>query len=141
MASSAAMKRYFLTLAAVLAGLAVVGCSQGKAEEDAQTISIRFSRFIPGELTAPAGKPMSFALKNGDPIEHEWIVGTEDVHERHRTGTEAYHDSRATEVTIPAFSTRLTTITFDTPGDYLFICHLPGHEAYGMRGIVHVVQS
>ena len=133
------MTRYVLVLAAILVALALAGCSQGKAAQNAETMSIRFSRFTPGELTVPAGEPVTFTLKNGDPIEHEWIVGTEEVHERHRTGTEAYHDSRPTEVTIPAFSTRVTTITFDLPGDYLFICHLPGHEAYGMRGTIHVV--
>jgi uncharacterized cupredoxin-like copper-binding protein len=32
----------------------------------------------------------------------------------------------------------VTTITFDAPGEYAFICHLPGHEAYGMAGTVRV---
>jgi len=31
-----------------------------------------------------------------------------------------------------------TTITFTTPGSFLFICHLPGHEAYGMVGTLVV---
>jgi uncharacterized cupredoxin-like copper-binding protein len=44
------------------------------------------------------------------------------------------------EVTVPAFETRTTVITFDKPGEYAFICHLPGHEAYGMRGVVRVVE-
>lgn len=82
---------------------------------------------------------MTFTLRNGDPIAHEWIVGTDEVHERHRTGTEPFHDSRPTEVTIPAYSRRVATVTFDTPGSYVFICHLPGHEAYGMRGTITVV--
>jgi plastocyanin len=30
------------------------------------------------------------------------------------------------------------TVTFGEPGDYAFICHLPGHEEYGMRGVVLV---
>jgi uncharacterized cupredoxin-like copper-binding protein len=41
-------------------------------------------------------------------------------------------------VTVPAGTTRSTTITFMTPGSYLFICHLPGHEAYGMVGTLVV---
>jgi uncharacterized cupredoxin-like copper-binding protein len=32
----------------------------------------------------------------------------------------------------------VTTLTFAEPGDYLYICHLPGHEAYGMVGTLHV---
>jgi plastocyanin len=42
-------------------------------------------------------------------------------------------------VTVPALSTRTTTIQFDKPGDYAYICHLPNHEAYGMVGTLRVV--
>jgi uncharacterized cupredoxin-like copper-binding protein len=41
-------------------------------------------------------------------------------------------------VSVPAGTTRATTVTFAKPGSYLFICHLPGHEAYGMVGTVVV---
>ncbi len=44
-----------------------------------------------------------------------------------------------TEVSVPAGTTVTTTITFRDPGEYRFICHLPGHEAYGMVGILRVV--
>jgi uncharacterized cupredoxin-like copper-binding protein len=30
-------------------------------------------------------------------------------------------------------------VTFASAGTYRFICHLPGHEAYGMVGTVTVV--
>ena len=43
-----------------------------------------------------------------------------------------------TEVSIDALGTRTTTVTFDKAGTYTFICHLPGHEAYGMTGTVTV---
>jgi uncharacterized cupredoxin-like copper-binding protein len=88
-----------------------------------------------------AGTPITFTLKNDDPIVHEWIVGTEEVHERHRTGTEPFHDQIPSEVTIPALSTRKTILTFNDPGEYRFICHLPGHEAYGMAGTLRVVSN
>lgn len=133
------MKGVALVMALMLAAFALVSCSEGRAIQNEATIDIRLSRFAPGELTVPVGEPVTFTLKNRDPIAHEWIVGTAEVHERHRTGTEPYHDSRSTEVTIPAYSTRVTTVMFDTPGSYVFICHLPGHEAYGMRGTIHVV--
>ena len=81
---------------------------------------------------------VTIVLRNDDPIDHEWIVGDAAIHERHRTGTEPVHGTRPTEVTIPAGSSRETTVTFDTPGTYLYICHLPGHEAYGMVGTLVV---
>jgi uncharacterized cupredoxin-like copper-binding protein len=84
---------------------------------------------------------VTFVLHNGDPIDHEWIVGDAGVHERHRRGTEPVHASRPTEVSIPAGHTVVTTVTFSSPGTFLYICHLPGHEAYGMVGEVHVTGS
>ncbi len=42
------------------------------------------------------------------------------------------HGARPTEVSIPAGTTVTTTVAFDQPGDYLYICHLPGP-----RGLRH----
>jgi uncharacterized cupredoxin-like copper-binding protein len=131
-----------LPLGGVLAGLALAwsgGSGHANPPNDRQTIVIHFSRFAPESVTVPAGVPVTFELLNQDPIEHEWIVGTEDVHRRHRTGTEPYHDEVPTEVTLRPFETRTTVVTFEKPGEYAFVCHLPGHEAYGMRGVVKVV--
>jgi uncharacterized cupredoxin-like copper-binding protein len=86
----------------------------------------------------PAGEPVTHVLRNDDPIDHEWIVGDAANHQRHRTGTEPVHGARPTEVSVPAGTTRTTTVTFTTPGTYLYICHLPGHEAYGMVGTLVV---
>jgi uncharacterized cupredoxin-like copper-binding protein len=101
-------------------------------------IGIHYSHYGLSRLTVAAGVPVTFVLRNDDPIDHEWIVGDAAVHERHRTGTEAVHGSRPTEVSIPAGSSRETTVRFETPGTYLYICHLPGHEAYGMVGTLIV---
>jgi len=124
-----------------LAALALlaVACGDASASTHA-TVAVHYSRFTPEVITAAAGEPITITLRNDDPIEHEWIAGAPDVHERHRTGTEPFHDQVPTEVTIPAFSTRVTTLTFEEPGDYLYICHLPGHEAYGMVGTLRVLE-
>ena len=101
-------------------------------------IDIHYSHYGPNTLTVPAGAAVTIVLRNDDPIDHEWIVGDAAVHERHRTGTEPVHASRPTEVSIPAGTSRTTTIRFEKPGTYLYICHLPGHEAYGMVGTLVV---
>jgi uncharacterized cupredoxin-like copper-binding protein len=130
-------------LAVVAAVVAVVGIGaavvQAAARADGPVeISIRYSRFGPSSVEVPVGRPVTFVLANEDPIDHEWIVGDEGVHQRHRTGTEPVHAARPTEVSIPAGEVRRTTITFDRAGSFRFICHLPGHEAYGMVGTVVV---
>jgi uncharacterized cupredoxin-like copper-binding protein len=104
-------------------------------------IRIHFSHFGPTEVVATAGVPITVTLVNTDPIDHEWLVGDAAFHDRHRTGTETHHGARPNEVSIPAGATVSTTVTFATPGDYPYICHLPGHEAYGMVGILHVVAA
>lgn len=129
-----------MTTAAV--GVAVAGCAGGADAEGtvtSATIEIRYSRFDVETLTVPAGIPVTFTLVNGDPIEHEWMVGDEAMHHRHRTGTEPHHDTISTEVSLRAYETKVTTVTFEKPGEYRYICHLPGHETYGMVGVVKVV--
>jgi uncharacterized cupredoxin-like copper-binding protein len=121
-----------------LAG-AVAAWTQAPGLARTVVIDIRYSHYEPREIMVPLGVPVTFVLRNGDPIDHEWIVGDEAVHERHRTGTEPVHGSRPTEVTIPAGETRTTTITFTSDAAGRYVCHLPGHEAYGMVGVLRVV--
>jgi uncharacterized cupredoxin-like copper-binding protein len=125
-------------LAAALGGGIVAGAFGRSGPPAAIEIRVHFSRFEPASITVPVGQPVTFVLANTDPIDHEWIVGDAATHARHRTGTEPAHDARPTEVTMPAMSEKRTTITFGEPGTLTFICHLPGHEAYGMTGTLIV---
>ena len=84
------------------------------------------------------GVPVRIVIRNLDPIDHEWIVGTAAVHALHRSGTEAHHSARPTEVSIAALQTVETVVTFPATGTMQFICHLPGHEEYGMVGTLSI---
>lgn len=117
---------------------AFVASAGAAADPTTVAIGIHYSRFSPSTVTVPVGQPITFILRNEDPIDHEWIVGDAALHDRHRTGTEPYHASRPTEVSIDALQSRTTVVTFAKPGTYTFVCHLPGHEAYGMTGTVTV---
>jgi uncharacterized cupredoxin-like copper-binding protein len=127
-----------LGVAAVLGVAAMVGAATRSPEPVVVVISIHYSHFEPSLVTVPAGRPVTFVLDNADPIDHEWIVGDEAVHQRHRTGTEPVHGARPTEVSINAGERRTTVVTFTTPGTLSYVCHLPGHEAYGMTGTLVV---
>jgi uncharacterized cupredoxin-like copper-binding protein len=119
-----------LTVAVLGVGLGVRGIGGQPTFE----IDIRYSHYQPAALTVPAGVPITFVLHNDDPIDHEWIVGTAAVHAFHRVSDQLLHSGLPTEVSIPAMSTVTTTITFRAPNRLEYICHLPGHEAYGMTG-------
>jgi uncharacterized cupredoxin-like copper-binding protein len=122
---------------AVLAGM-LAGVVARSNDPIVVAITIHYSHYEPAAVTVPVGRPVTFVITNEDPIDHEWIVGDAATHERHRTGTEPVHGARPTEISIPALSQKRTTVTFASAGRLQFICHLPGHEAYGMVGTVTV---
>lgn len=135
-------RRRLTVVAGVLAALtlfvAVAAASELGSGQITVDIRIHHSRYEPSVLTVPLGRPIRFVFHNEDPIEHEWIVGDAQVHEAHRTGTEQHHGARPTEVSIPALGTVTTIVTFPASGPLLYICHLPGHEAYGMAGTLTI---
>jgi uncharacterized cupredoxin-like copper-binding protein len=123
-----------LGLAAAL-GAGAVANAVGHAQDPLVVeIRIHYSHFEPTTVSVPAGRPVTFVIINADPIDHEWIVGDAALHQRHRTGTEPSHNARPTEISINAQTEKRTTVSFAQPGALQFICHLPGHEAYGMIG-------
>ena len=124
-----------IAMALGLAGIAAAWVEVPIAAGSHAEIRIHFSHFGPTEVVAKAGVPITITLVNTDPIDHEWLVGDASFHARHRTGTEPVHGDRPDEVSVAANTTKSTTLTF-AAGSYLFICHFPLHEQYGMIGIV-----
>lgn len=119
----------------------LAGCGSGSGDEPEPLtveLTIRYSHFEPSTVMVPHGQPVTFVIRNEDPIDHEWIVGSDAVHVAHRTGTEPVHGVRPTEISVGPLGVAVTTITFDEPGTEPFICHLPLHEDYGMVGLLIV---
>ena len=126
-----------LALSAALAGALVVVAALPPAAVRIE-MRIHYSHFTPDAVTVPHGVPVTFVLVNEDPIDHEWLIGDDAFHARHRTGTEPVHGDRPNEVSLPGFATRETTLTFAAPTTLLYVCHFPGHEAYGMVGTLTI---
>ena len=114
----------------------LAGCAGG--DERTIEITIRHSRFDPAVLDAASGETVRFVIRNLDPIAHEFILGDDEVQRRHESGTEPHHGAIPGEVSVPAGETRTTTYAFGSLEEVPFGCHLPGHWAYGMRGVVRV---
>ncbi len=102
-------------------------------------LDVEYTRFTPERLVVREGTLVRFVLRNRDPILHELIVGPPDVHARHSTGTEAEHPPIPGEVTVQPNASAETIYRFDEAGTFVFACHLPGHNEYGMNGEVEVV--
>jgi len=123
-------------VALALAAFAAGACAPANAALPTQIgIRIHYSHFDATKIEVPMGVPVTFTLVNDDPIDHEWLIGDASFHNRHRTGTEPVHGDRPDEVSLPPMSIKRTTLTF-APGTYTYICHFPGHEAYGMVGVL-----
>jgi uncharacterized cupredoxin-like copper-binding protein len=102
-------------------------------------IDVEHSLFEPTELRVVEGTRVRFVVDNGDPINHELIVGPPDLHARHASGTHAQHPSVPGEVSVGPNRQAVTTYRFDEPGTVEFACHLPGHREFGMHGEIEVV--
>lgn len=137
-----------LAALAVTTGGAAIAIASGAGADDSGsalgpepvtiTLEVNHSRFTPGTIDVEAGTRVTFVVRNHDPINHELIVGDEQVHARHEQGTEEAHPPVPGEVSVGPGETARTTYVFDEPGDILFACHLPGHFDYGMHGTVRV---
>jgi len=132
---SRSLLRRPIAAALLLVAAAATGCGASAREV---TITIHYSAFDQAAISVPRGVPIAFVLVNEDPIDHEWLIGDDEFHAAHRSGTHASHGDVPTEVAIPALETVETTITFDEAGELAYICHLPSHEAYGMVGTLTI---
>ncbi len=127
-------------LVALVVGSAVAASATASMRPPDRTVvlTVRHSRFSPAVVHVPRGQTVRFVVRNTDPIDHELIVGSMDVQDRHESGREASHPPVPGEVSVPLLATARTSYTFDDRGTVWFGCHLPGHWAYGMRGRVVV---
>jgi uncharacterized cupredoxin-like copper-binding protein len=127
----------------IAAAAALAGCST-LATADAPrrvVVTIHHSAFSPPRVTVRPGETVTFVLRNTDPIDHEFILGDEAVQQRHEKGTEPHHGAIPGEVSVPAGEEASTTYQFTMHRPLEFACHLPGHYAYGMRGLVLVSRA
>ena len=102
-------------------------------------VSIKWSSFHPSRFTFPEGTTVRFVIRNEDPIEHEFILGSKRVQDHIENTAHLDHDGAVPgQITVPPGVERTTSYSFARVGRVLLGCHLPGHYAYGMRGAVTV---
>ena len=58
------------------------------------TLDVEHSRFEPARIVVRQHTAVRFRVVNHDPIGHELIVGDDDVHARHESGTHGTHGAR-----------------------------------------------
>jgi uncharacterized cupredoxin-like copper-binding protein len=144
------MRTLRLLLVVALCGaatLVVVRAAGSRAggRERTVVVTMRHSRFEPAVVRVEPGERVRFALRNTDPIDHEFILGDDGVQRRHEQGREREHHGEVPgERSVAAGQEAVTTYAFPASLDgraLEFACHLPGHYAYGMRGKVTVQEG
>ena len=127
-------------LAALGMLVALGGCGGESlaAGDNPVRLEIEHSRFSRTRVRVQVGQTITFIVRNGDPIAHELIIGDDKVQDRHERGKHARHATIPGEVSVPAGEERTTSYTFARRGSVPFACHLPGHFAYGMKGLIIV---
>ena len=130
--------------AATLVVVRAAGSRAGGGERTV-VVTMRHSRFEPAVVRVEPGERVRFALRNTDPIDHEFILGDDGVQRRHEQGREREHHGEVPgEHSVAAGQEAVTTYAFPASLDgraLEFACHLPGHYAYGMRGKVTVQEG
>ena len=138
------MSRPVVLCAALLAAVAIPACSAatGAPAVRSVAITIHYSHFSPASLTVAAGETVRFSITNTDPIDHEFILGDLAVQEGEEAGTDLIHDGTVPGmVSAPAGRTVATVVSFarhPAERSLVYACHLPGHYAYGMRGVLTI---
>ena len=128
-----------LRLGLGLLALALGACAApAEARGPEAIVNIDHSRFSPDHFEFEAGTTVEFVIHNGDPIDHEFILGDTSVQDRHERGNHAKHGAIPGEVSVPAGATVATTYDFTEPGRLIIGCHLPAHYDYGMKASVKV---
>ena len=120
-AASAAMASVLLALVAASFIATVSGRQSLDAAErlGARPVSMQNTRFTPAVVEAVAGETHGIALKNDDPMLHTIVIPDANVKAEIGPGSE-----------------KLVEFVFANPGEYDFLCDVPGHAA--MRGRIIV---
>jgi uncharacterized cupredoxin-like copper-binding protein len=100
-------------------------------------------RIEPGDFTVPAGEPVTFVVKNGGVLDHEFFVGDEAAQSEHdkamlSSGGMAHDEPNG--VGVKPGETKELTITFDAAASLIAACHVPGHYAGGMKTSITVTE-
>ena len=127
------------TAALLLAVAAILsGCSRGEPARRTIEVGMRYSRFQPEALTVQPGRTVEFVIRNEDPIEHEFILGTEAEQRAHELGDPHDPHTGPGQALVGPGETKRISFTFPQAGSIVYACHRPGHYAYGMRGSIRV---
>lgn len=122
----------------------------GDPDEPARTIDIEMvdadgkMAFVPDRVQVRLNEQVRFRIRNKGQLDHEFILGSTEEIETHRSTMEQHpdmahmaHDEPNARRLAPGETTGLYWL-FNNPGRFEFACLIPGHLEAGMTGSVMV---
>jgi uncharacterized cupredoxin-like copper-binding protein len=133
------MKKYLIVwVIAISLVLASCGGNSSKASTKIDITMTDF-QFQPNTFTVPAGQEISLNATNSGGVVHSFVI----MKQGQSAGTEYNAEDQPNvywEVEVQPGGSAETSFTApDAPGEYEFICHIPGHVQAGMVGKLKVV--
>ena len=121
-------------LLALLALMATAACGGGSGP---RTVDLDFKGYDDfsynrESVEVPAGASVVVNFENEGALDHSWVLISSRVEAA--TATDADAIAGATTGAVPAGESSTVTFTAPPPGEYEFICTVPGHAASGMKG-------
>lgn len=99
-------------------------------------------RFMPESLSVQTGETVAFQITNTGNLPHEFVIGDTHVQQEHEQEmrNDDMHTMNDTNAAVKVEPKTATTLvySFDKPGTLEYGCHVPGHYAAGMRGMIAV---
>lgn len=96
--------------------------------------------FDPARVEVEEGEVVTFVVANVGKTIHEFTLGDEDFQMAHEEemSMDGMGEDKSYSVTLDPGETKQVTWVFNTPGEFLFGCHQPGHYEGGMVGAITV---
>lgn len=99
--------------------------------------------FEPASLEVGKGTVVAFEVANDSKVDHEFVLGDEDVQKNHSDmmSSMSEHGDMEDEpnaVMLPPGAEKTIVWRFSEPGTFEFACHVAGHYEAGMAGTVSV---
>jgi uncharacterized cupredoxin-like copper-binding protein len=122
-----------------------VGCAPDATETgpvalaDGQVVEVSMIEmaFEPDDYTVPVGATVTFRFSNDGQVVHEAVIADEAGQREHGV-TNPGDPPKNGNLVIDPGEVGDITYTFDTAGELLIGCHIPGHYEAGMVGTILV---
>lgn len=144
------MKKIYVVLFAALTAISVSANNQPsgagqpgdtKAVDRTIAISAEDIKFSPTVIRVRVGETVKFVVTNHGKLPHEFVIAgrvEQEEHEKEMQSMGAMQHMDPNAVSVSPGETKVLIWKFDSPGVFQYGCHVPGHYAAGMAGIIHV---